>query len=115
MAWKLLLTQVPWAEVIRNAPAIIDSARKLWGQKEKKGFTVKPPLETAPEEQQLAVMRQQIAELGSKLQEASGVIKSLAEQNGLMIARVEKTRRRLLALAVFNGILAVTVIYLLFR
>lgn len=115
MAWKLLLTQVPWADVIRNAPAIIDSARKLWGQKDKKGFTVKPPPETAPEEQQLAVMQQQIAELSIQLQAASGVIQSLAEQNGLMIARVEKTRRRLLILAIFNSILALAIVYLLFR
>jgi hypothetical protein len=28
--WVTVLQLVPWTEVIRNAPAVLDSARKLW-------------------------------------------------------------------------------------
>lgn len=107
MPWKLLLAKVPWAEVIRNAPTVIDAARKLWSQRVKPPVTVyEPPPATASTEQQLLAMQKQITELRNELQAAGDVIQKLAEQNVLMIARMEKTRRRLLLLAVFTLILA---------
>ena len=107
MPWKLLLAKVPWNEVIRNAPTLIDAARKLWSQRVKPPITVyEPPADSVTAEQQLLAMQKQITELRNELQAAGDVIQRLAEQNGLMIARMEKTRRRLLILTVFTLILA---------
>ena len=31
LPWKLILTNVPWKDVLNQAPKIADGAKKLWG------------------------------------------------------------------------------------
>ena len=32
MAWVSLLAKVPWTEVLKNAPAVAEAARKFWNK-----------------------------------------------------------------------------------
>ncbi|MBW7903380.1 MAG: hypothetical protein H3C26_18045 [Rhodocyclaceae bacterium] len=103
IGWMTILSNVPWSEVIKNAPAVTDGAKKLW--KKVRGDT---PNEGAPSpaddtpEGRLAALQAEVDELQAQMLASSEVIRSLAEQNTQLIARVEAGRRRLLALAVFN-------------
>jgi hypothetical protein len=115
-----VLGLVPWGEVIKNAPAVADGARKLWDSVGKK-----PAAATVPEAEVVdmpatspdAALRAQLAEaeasidaLNEQMQASSTLIKALAEQNTELIRRVETNRLRVLWLAglvlVFGAIAA---------
>ncbi len=103
IGWMTILSNVPWPDVIRNAPAVADGAKKLWqkvGRKPGAGADVAAADgAAAPTLQQLQA---QIDELRGQLITSSELIQALAEQNGQLIARVEATRRRLLWLLAGN-------------
>lgn len=106
IGWGTILANVPWSDVIKNAPAVAEGAKKLWkkvGGKASTATTAPAPADDTPEGR-LATLEARVAELHGQMQAAGEVIQSLAEQNAQLIARVEKTRRRLLTLAVFNGV-----------
>lgn len=97
IGWMTILSNVPWSDVIKNAPAVAEGARKLW----KKAGSKASVSDDAPADS-LAALQGQVAELRAQMLAAGEVIQSLAEQNAQLIARVEKTRRRLLLLALAN-------------
>ncbi|MEO7151365.1 MAG: hypothetical protein ABIX46_06605 [Burkholderiaceae bacterium] len=114
--WFTLLKKLPWSEVIVNAPAVAQGAKKLWGTVA--GRTVETP--TAPADAapssdaavtpatEPVATRQDVQRLDARLDavEAQGVelhrqllastelIKSLAEQNAQLVAQVEALRTR---------------------
>ncbi len=98
IGWMTILSNVPWSDVIKNAPAVAEGARKLWKKAGSKASTVS---DDAPADS-LAALQGQVADLRAQMLAAGEVIQSLAEQNAQLIARVEKTRRRLLLLALAN-------------
>jgi TolA-binding protein len=104
IGWMTILSNVPWSDVIRNAPAVADGAKKLWqkvGRKSAGGESATPVAEGAAPPS-LPQLQAQIDELRGQLVASSEIIQALAEQNGQLIARVETTRRRLLWLAAGN-------------
>lgn len=108
IGWGTILANVPWSDVIKNAPAVAEGAKKLWKKVGGKASTVTTAPASADDtpEARLAALQAQVAELHGQMQAAGEVIQSLAEQNAQLIARVETSRRRLLALAVFNIVVA---------
>lgn len=109
IGWGTILANVPWSDVIKNAPAVAEGAKKLWkkvGGKTSTASTAPAPADNTPEGR-LAALEARVAELHGQMQAAGEVIQSLAEQNAQLIARVEKTRRRLLALAVGNVVVVI--------
>lgn len=107
IGWMTILSSVPWSDVIKNAPAVADGARKFWQKLRNKNPTVASGEDPVTPEKQLAVLQQRVDEMYAQLQNAGELIQSLAEQNAQLIARVEKTRRRLLLLACANLVIAV--------
>lgn len=115
--WLVVLTSVPWTEVINNAPRVADGAKKLWKAIGKKSpapevntSTVNPTL--TPEAQAIAQLQIQLAavesattELHQQLLASSELITALAEQNTQLIRRIEANRLRVIWL-----IVAVTII-----
>lgn len=114
MSWLTVLKLVPWTDVIKNAPAVADGAKKLWksvGKNEAAEAGETPaspasPLSTLPESQAIALLERQIGaleitvdELHQQMRESSELIKALADQNTQLIKRVEVNRRRILVLA----------------
>ncbi|MFZ2217353.1 MAG: hypothetical protein WAV85_01565 [Rhodoferax sp.] len=128
MSWLTVLKLVPWTDVIKNAPAVADGAKKLWksvGKSPQGGATVVPPspessLSTLPQAQAMALLARQlgalevtVSDLHEQMRESSELIKALADQNTQLIKRVEVNRRRLLWLAGLLVVLGLTMARLL--
>lgn len=120
IGWLAVLKMVPWRDVISNAPAVADGAKKLW-----KSVGKKPPASAAPsaaprlvsESQAVMLLQAQVvslealtADLHSQMLASSELITALAEQNAQLVKRVEVNRMRLLWLAAVTAVLAVVVI-----
>ena len=107
--WLVVLQSVPWTDVIRNAPKVADGAKKLWNTVNRKTPAQESP--AAEKEAPLAndaasitllqkrVAKQEtaIAELHEQMRASSELIKTLAvlaEQNTLLVERVEASRVR---------------------
>lgn len=104
--WLVLLKTVPWADVISNAPAIADGARKLWKKVGGTGATPEPmppaPIVVPPGGDVVQALRTRVEHLSAEtrllqqeLQTSSELIKALADQNTLLVERVEAHRVRL--------------------
>lgn len=110
--WKDSLKKVPWKDVMENAPAIAEGAKKLWrsvaGQAPAAPQAAPPPPPQAqavvidPVEQLAArvdASEKSIEELHGQVVASSKLLSELALQNRDLIARVEADRKRLLQLA----------------
>jgi hypothetical protein len=103
-AWLAVLKVVPWGEVIAAAPKVAVGARKLWDSVGRKPEAGVAGAETAPapEDPSIALGARldradaELADLRAKLQDATGLIASLAEQNEQLIARIDLLRVRVL-------------------
>jgi len=120
--WLAVLQSVPWSDVIKNAPKVADGARKLWssvGGKPQAAATPEAavPAAAAPDarniatlEPRLSAAERAIADLQAQMLASSELIKALADQNALLIQRIETNRVRWLwlsAAVVVVGIIAV--------
>lgn len=120
IGWMTVLKMVPWTDVIKNAPAVADGAKKLWKSvaKDSPAGTAQAPeaavdVASLPAAQalvelqaQLADMKHEMADLHEQMRESSGLITALAEQNTQLIKRVEVNRRRVWALVAAVLVLA---------
>ncbi len=123
VGWLTVLKLVPWVEVIKNAPAIAEGAKKLWATAgrpapaegesprarqtvEAGGLTEAAPPELAALQAQLASAEDSVARLQEQMQASSALIKALAEQNAELVQRVELNRRRTVWLGAGLGVLA---------
>ena len=115
--WVTLLKVVPWGDVVKAAPAVLEGAEKLWD-----GIRKKSPdsghLEeklSAPSltqsEQMLAEHEKSIARLDAEIEQSAQVIKRLAEQNASLIVRIEKLQKRF---SIAIGMVAVIALLVLF-
>ena len=119
IGWISLLSAVPWKDVISSAPAVADSAKKLWNT-----VTKKVPLENIPTFEltagastysevinkllnKLNELDTTVIELQKQMLASSELIKALADQNTALIKRVEVNRIRLRWV---SGVVAVLVV-----
>lgn len=107
------LKLIPWDDVVRNAPSIIDGSKKLWNTVARKS----PPAATSIEAR-VTSLEDQVAQLQQELVSSAELIKALADQNSQLIQAVAslRFRMRLLFGAVFVlGLGAIVVALLLLR
>lgn len=117
IGWLSVLKMVPWSDVIKNAPQVADSAKKLWNATAKKSPVSAPPSESAtalprtPEARAIAELQESVLalqEAASALHEqmlaSSELIKTLAEQNEQLVQRIETQRFRLLLLTAVSAL-----------
>ena len=119
--WFSILNKVPWSEVIGNAPAVAQGAKKLWSTVSGKLAETPPAPEPAPESEpavaaapaevfatqaQVDQLRSKLvaaeaatAELQRQMRTSSELINALAEQNTQLVARIQTLSRRLFWLA----------------
>lgn len=108
--WLSVLQAVPWGEVVANAPKIADGARKLWKTVrggDKAAGTPPPAAEPAslPDaSRRLVELERRLEALQAQLQESSALITALAEQNTVLVRRIETNRRLLRWLALLSMI-----------
>ncbi len=122
IGWMTILKTVPWVDVIRSAPVIADGARKLWNNVGKKTPEPPPPRDVYVHDQdsgdpqarlqaRLADMEDTARALHRQVLASTELIKDLADQNTVLIRRVEAHRVRLLWLSVVVAVLALAVLW----
>ncbi|MBK8064184.1 MAG: hypothetical protein IPK29_09120 [Betaproteobacteria bacterium] len=120
ISWLTVLKSVPWTEVISNAPKVAEGAKKLWntvGRKRaaREARAQEAQADLSPEARMLAA-EATIAELQAQMLASSELINTLAEQNALLVARVEANRRRVAWLALVAGVaLVIAVVAMTWR
>jgi hypothetical protein len=119
IGWLTVLQNVPWSEVISNAPKVADGAKKLW-----KAVVKKPPrpegsdsgtrVAASPESQTLAALEARasaleaaVSDLHGQMLASSELIKALADQNAQLIQRIETQRVRVLWLGAATAVLVI--------
>lgn len=115
--WMVVLQNIPWREVITNAPRVADEAKKLWTNLSRQ----RSPLDakTVPStttvfsgegardlnlmQTKILSLEAQVADLHAQMLESTKLINALAAQNAEFANHIEKNRRRirLLMLAFF--------------
>jgi hypothetical protein len=126
-----VLSNIPWGQVIENAPRVADGATKLWNsvtgfrKAKAKGEPVKVDgneVEPSGNEllrTQVEALQDSVQTLQQQMQDSSELIKALAEQNTQLVARIELNRVRMLRIAVGAMVavilLAAAVTYLALR
>jgi hypothetical protein len=120
VGWLTLLQNVPWTDVISNAPKVADGARKLWNTLGRKpaapsaasaaGAASGTALTAAELAARVAALEVTLGELHGQLLASSELIKTLAEQNAQFVQRIETNRRRTLWLSAATALLAVIVL-----
>jgi len=110
ISWLTVLQNVPWSEVVSNAPKVADGAKRLWNAVAKKPSPESVPADEtevaqSPETQiasmqpRLAALELAVADLQQEMLSTSEVIKALADQNAQLIHRIETIRKRVLWLS----------------
>lgn len=105
--WMVVLQNIPWREVITNAPRVADEAKKLWTTLSRP----RPPLDakTAPTtttvfsgesvrdlnlmQTKILSLEAQVADLHAQMLESTKLINALAAQNAEFVSHIEKNRR----------------------
>jgi hypothetical protein len=102
-----VLSNIPWGQVVENAPKVADGAAKLWsavtGFRKKASPTLQvpvssegtPPTETEILKTQVLAMEEAVRELQNQMQASSELIKALADQHTQLVQRIELNRIRL--------------------
>jgi len=126
-----VLSNIPWDQVVKNAPKVADGALKLWGavtsrKKQNSSQNEHPAVavDATPSEADLLKARllrldDDVKSLQDQMQASSELIKVLAEQNTQLVQRIELNRVRLIryAIATISGgsALLAVVVYILTR
>jgi hypothetical protein len=117
-----VLANIPWGQVVENAPKVADGASKLWNSVS--GFRKKSETGSAPPapagtpvlteaqalRNQVQALEETVGNLTDQMQASSELIKALADQNTQLVQRIELNRVRLHRLAVMSAVAGVVVI-----
>ena len=120
--WLVVLQNVPWAEVVKNAPKVADGAKKLWNAVGRRSLVAESaptaPAADADADAQtipgllarIAALESAAADLQEQMLASSELIKSLADQNAQLVARIEANRTRVAWLTGATALLALLVL-----
>ena len=121
--WLDAIKHVPWGDVAKNAPGVLDGAKKLWNR-----VAEQPPMPPAaehpsmpatagpsPEEaataalnalhERIGRLEDESAELRGEMAASAKLINALAEQNAQLIKATDSLRKR--ASLLLGGLIAV--------
>ncbi len=126
-----VLSNIPWGQVVENAPKVADGAAKLWNAVTNRKSTNQAPnakpksaasptlSETEMLKNRLVVMEESVLNLQDQMRVSTELIKALAEQNAQLVQKVQLGSvrlRRLAAITVIGtAMLAATIVYLLLK
>lgn len=120
--WLVVLSNIPWREVIVNAPKVADEAKKLWTNlsdpdaknKPVKSNAAKKPIFVKDEhtiealENNVTRLTQSVDDLHRQMVDSSQLIKALADQNEILVKHIEINRSR------FKLILTLLIVFIAF-
>jgi len=119
IGWLSVLRNIPWSQVISNAPQVADGAKKLWSAIAKKSTAQKvsdsslTPSATSESqtlislETHVLALEAALADLQGQMLASSELIKELAEENVQLIQRIEINRVRVLWLGSAISLVAI--------
>ncbi len=122
IGWLVILKNVPWTDVIRNAPAVAEGAKKLWKTVSKQSpsaedLTSSDQVAVSPESQtsialdaRIQALEAEVGDLHEQMLAATELIKTLADQNTQLIQRIEANRKRVLWFSAATIVIAVIVL-----
>lgn len=112
-----VLANIPWGQVVDNAPKVASGAAKLWTAvtgARKQSASADPEASAASPTQapsalealqvQVGELQATVAQLQEQMQASSELIKALADQNTQLVQRVELNRLRLVRVATTAGV-----------
>lgn len=116
-----VLSNIPWGQVVENAPKVADGAAKLWNAVTRKKPDPSPDTnamavadvaqsDSEALKQRLVAMDEHIHHLEEKMGATAELIKALAEQNTQLVRKIELNSVRLLRLATATAIAAVALV-----
>ena len=114
-----VLANIPWGQVVDNAPKVASGASKLWtavtgARKQSAGAdpeapaasTAQAPSELEALQAQVEGLQATVGHLQEQMQASSELIKALADQNTQLVQRVEINRTRLVRVTMAAGVAA---------
>ncbi|HMV55017.1 MAG TPA: hypothetical protein PKC15_14865 [Rhodocyclaceae bacterium] len=118
-----VLSNIPWGQVIENAPKVADGAAKLWSRLRKPQAAADDaprPADGAPLSD-VALLQSRVRDLElsvgalqEQMEASTELIKALAEQNAQLVQRAELNRVRLLRVTVAGACIAAALVALAF-
>ena len=123
IGWLALLKVVPWIEVARKAPEIAENAKKLWNTVANRSPNTEVDIQNehtvfTSEDQEIAWLKERLvtieksnAELCNQMLTTTELIKALADQNAVLVKKVEINRIRIIKLTAFTIIIGIIAIY----
>lgn len=105
-----VLAQIPWGQVVDNAPKLAEGAAKLWKtvrrsrQEAPETVTNDPSMAVEPSQTdqlraQVQRLEDEVSGLREQMQASTELIKALADQNAQLVQRIEINRQRVTRLA----------------
>lgn len=107
--WLIVLQNIPWRQVITNAPRVADEAKKLWTSlsrpktefdyqtpvKSSEKFDIKTLRDTDLLASKVLTLEAMTQDLHQQMVESTKLINALAEQNTQLVNHIEKNRKRI--------------------
>jgi hypothetical protein len=104
-----VLSNLPWGAIVESAPKVAENASRLWESVKKRrsaptatdrvdpatASSDRAPPDLAQLQSRVSELQSVITGLEDELRSSTVVIKDLADQNALLIERVERARRAL--------------------
>lgn len=125
-----VLSNIPWGQVVENAPKVADGAARLWKavtlkkQDQSPDTNANAVLDTSQSEadllrNRLVAIEEHVFRLEEQMGASAELINALAEQNTQLVGKIELNSVRLLRLAIFTAISVVALfcitVYLLLQ
>lgn len=117
IGWVGVLSMVPWGDVIKAAPEVASSARKLWDAVANRNpdrdairggdGSVHTPTSMLA---RLELVETNLSDLHAQMLSASEVIATLAQQNAKLVEQTEVLRKRLLLQGILTGAISLVAI-----
>jgi hypothetical protein len=107
-----VLNNIPWAQVVENAPKVAEAAEKLWTTVTRRNAHAvenvaagaRPPAsDNDVLQRRVAGLEEALKAVQDELRISSQLIKDLAEQNTALVQRIGLTRLHLTRLAIAAG------------
>ena len=123
-----VLSNIPWAQVVENAPKVAEAAGKLWSTVTRRNAETTEKLEAESQRpaseaellrRRVDSLEEALKTLQDEMQASSQLIKELAEQNTVLVQRIELNRLNLVRLTTATvigfGVIVALVLFLFVR
>ncbi len=115
-----VLSNIPWGQVIDAAPRIAEGAGRLWEAArnlrktrapepegpDASGAPLAEPTESERMQARIADLEASVQAMREQMQASAQVVKELADQNALLVQRIEVARQRVVLLAAAGAVVA---------